>query len=87
MGCAMTESLRPCPSCGRHARTDERRCPFCDAELPLLHRLPVVPMPLREERLAPKYGGPPLRRPSTWLAALIFLSAAAVAAWWWWLRR
>ena len=53
-------SLRPCPSCGRHSKTDEPRCPFCDAELPLSHRLPVVD--LREVRPAPKYGAPPLVR-------------------------
>lgn len=70
----MTNSLRPCPRCGRHSRTDEAVCPFCQAELPLAHHFPVVSF--GEPRPAPKYGGPPLHRPATWLGCVLFVSFA-----------
>jgi hypothetical protein len=38
--------LECCPSCARHVRTDEGRCPFCGAELPPGFRAsPVAPSP------------------------------------------
>jgi hypothetical protein len=33
-------SLVPCPSCARHVRVEETRCPFCDGPLPA--RAPVA---------------------------------------------
>lgn len=29
----MSATLTPCPSCGRHTRAGEARCPFCAAAL------------------------------------------------------
>jgi hypothetical protein len=76
----MTAPLRPCSKCGRHVRTDATRCPFCDAELGVLHALPVVPSPFADHRPAPKYGGPPFRRPITWIGLLFFVSLLATVA-------
>ncbi|HJL20509.1 MAG TPA: hypothetical protein RMH99_32880 [Sandaracinaceae bacterium LLY-WYZ-13_1] len=75
----MSDSLRPCSRCGRHARTDEARCPFCGAELPFGHRLPVVP--LREARPAPKYGAPPLVQASRWALLLAVVGGLASLIW------
>lgn len=30
----LLDMLRPCPDCQRHVRSEEARCPFCDAALP-----------------------------------------------------
>lgn len=49
----MTGAMRPCRACARHVKTDETKCPFCGADLGLLHGLPVMPA-LGDERLAPK---------------------------------
>ena len=78
----MTQPMRTCPRCNRHVRTDAQRCPFCDETLPWTHALPMMPV-LSEPRGAPKYGGPPLRRPSTWIGCLLALGliAAAIAIW------
>lgn len=41
-----TARLAACPSCARHVRTDEGRCPFCAAALPESFRgTPVVEAP------------------------------------------
>ena len=41
-----TARLAACPSCARHVRTDERRCPFCEAALPpSLRSTPAVETP------------------------------------------
>jgi len=30
----MAPTMRPCPACGRHVKTAEGQCPFCNAALP-----------------------------------------------------
>ena len=72
-------ALRACATCKRHFG-DEATCPFCGAPAPLL-RLPDLPdWAVREQRSAPKYGAPPLRRPTTWIA-LVVVAAAVVLLW------
>lgn len=78
----MTDHLRPCPRCARHARVDAHVCPFCGAALPFTHRLPVIG-PLEEARPAPKYGGPPLRRPPVLGILLLVLAVIGVLIWVW----
>ena len=73
----MTEGLRRCPGCDRHVKRSERECPFCRASLPL--SFPDLPLFAREARPAPKYGGPPLRRPTTWLGCLLLAGLGALA--------
>ena len=70
--------MRACPSCRRHVRDDEPVCPFCSAALPAA--LPELAS-ITEERLAPTYGGPPLRRPIAWIVALLLIGAVGAAFW------
>lgn len=30
----MAPTMRPCPACGRHVKTTEGQCPFCNAAMP-----------------------------------------------------
>jgi hypothetical protein len=60
----MGTHLKPCPSCGRHARISEAACPFCASRLPASFRTP------------PSIGQPARRLTR---AALISLGAAAGA--------
>ena len=46
----MKAHLQPCPTCARHVRTSERRCPFCLAALPGSLR-GAAPPPLPAQRL------------------------------------
>jgi hypothetical protein len=71
--------LHACSRCKRHFG-DEAVCPFCGEPAPML-RLPDMPeWAVRRERPAPKYGGPPFRRPTTWIAILV-TAALAVLVW------
>ena len=77
----MTSPMRPCKSCGRHVRTDETTCPFCQADLGLLHALPLMPA-MHDHRPAPKYGGPPFMQPVVWFPILALITAAILGAIW-----
>ena len=75
----MTDGLRPCSNCRRHARVDETRCPFCGADLDVM---PVMAERFGDERRVPAYGAPPLRNPAVVLPALItFGLGIAIAVW------
>ncbi|MBL8683928.1 MAG: hypothetical protein JNK05_32450 [Myxococcales bacterium] len=54
-------ALHPCPSCGRHVRHEEPRCPFCASALPEMSS--VTPPVLRVTRAA------------MWLGATLAVSA------------
>ncbi|MCU0659367.1 MAG: hypothetical protein MUF64_30130 [Polyangiaceae bacterium] len=73
-------TLRPCARCGRHFG-DELTCPHCGSSD---WRAPVLPEALTPELrpVAPKYGGPPLRRAGVLaVVAAFFLGLGALARW------
>jgi hypothetical protein len=52
----MSTHLAPCPSCARHVRVSEARCPFCDGGLnDTFHALPAPQPPMRRLKRAALY--------------------------------
>lgn len=82
----MTSAMRPCRECARHVKIDETKCPFCGADLGIFHVLPVMPTISSndDERMAPKYGGPPYVAPVLGTVILgLALAGAALYFWFW----
>lgn len=48
----MTTALLVCEGCSRHVRSDDRRCPFCDADVRADRPLPWVELPRGASRAA-----------------------------------